>query len=150
MLFIYPWISADEFLFANNQVESIITEAFNITVSDVAKIINNSFEHLQRQSFTRIRPAPGNLMSELKIINNDFHNFEPGFLQLSHDWDDSGLLTLVQINLHKACDCNLDLANAKKLNSSQDLENKLLNSSFCIGEGLSGKFISDLFHIYGN
>ena len=116
----------------------------------MAKIINNSFEHLQSQSFTRIRPAPGNLVSELKIINNDFHNFEPGFLQLSHDWVVSGKLTLVQINLHKACDCNLDMANAKKLNSSQDLENKLLNSSFCIGEGLAGKFISYLFHIYRN
>ena len=72
-------------MFADNTVvETIITEALNITVSDMALIINNSFEHLRRQSFANIRPKTQ--MSKLQIQNNDFYSFELGFLDLDNSW----------------------------------------------------------------
>jgi len=126
---------AEKFLFADNTVvETIITEALNITVSDMALIINNSFEHLRRQSFANIRPKTQ--MSKLQIQNNDFYSFELGFLDLDNSWSSQhGVFD--KINLRLPCDCSLlQILDALDANNSQGMENKLLESSFCNGEDI--------------
>ena len=132
-------IAAGNFQFTNNQVEAVVTEAVAVSVKDEATIAHNNFEHLQQQSLRNIKPVGE--MSKLALVNNSFHNFERGFLQLDPDWGNIGQLEVGTINLQEPCDCNLihQLTAATKPHSeTAPAENKLIKSSFCIGDNISG------------
>merc|ERR1711974_534412 len=66
-------LSFRRFIFVNNQVESIISEALRLRVGELGQIRNNSFQHVQLESFARIAPAPAATPS-LEIKNNWIEN----------------------------------------------------------------------------
>ena len=134
-------LGADEVLFGNNLVESLVQEAVCINVSDVASIINNTFEHVRKQSFTAIQPKTQ--MSKLKIGNNDFHNFEPGFLELNSEWASSKRGEIFEkINLQIPCDCSLDRILDPQHSNNYETENNLLEHSYCSSNSGFSHYIS--------
>ena len=78
-------LTVNKFIFVNNDVEVLVTEALMLTVSELARIANNTFQHLQLKSFTNVSPLAKS--SVLEIRNNRIENFESGFLILNSDWD---------------------------------------------------------------
>ena len=131
-------ITARKFIFRQNYVESLITEALNVSVTEEAAITDNIFDHLQSQSLANIKPKTQ--MSKLDFLNNSFQAFERGFLEVHPDWDNSEMLALDKINLRVPCDCNLiQIASARETRTQT--ENKLIKSSFCNGDTNSGNFI---------
>ena len=133
-------ITARKFIFRQNYVEALITEALNVSVREEAEITNNIFDHLQSQSLlSNIKPKTQ--MSKLEFLNNSFQAFERGFLEVHPDWDNSEMmLALDKINLRVPCDCNLiQIASARETRTQT--ENKLIKSSFCNGDTNSGNFI---------
>lgn len=131
-------ITARKFIFRQNYVEALITEALNVSVREEAAITDNIFDHLQSQSLANIKPKTQ--MSKLDFLNNSFQAFERGFLEVHPDWDNSEMLALDKINLRVPCDCNLiQIASARETRTQT--ENKLIKSSFCNGDTNSGNFI---------
>ena len=131
-------ITARKFIFSQNHVEALITEALDVSVSEEATITDNIFEHLQSQSLRNIKPKTQ--MSKLEFLNNSFQAFERGFLEVHPDWDNSEMLALDKINLRVPCDCNL-IQIASSRETRTQTENKLIKSSFCNGDTSSGNFI---------
>ena len=131
-------ITARKFIFTQNHVEALITEALDVSVSEEATITDNIFEHLQSQSLRNIKPKTQ--MSKLEFLNNSFQAFERGFLEVHPDWDNSEMLALDKINLRVPCDCNL-IQIASSRETRTQTENKLIKSSFCNGDTNSGNFI---------
>ena len=132
-------ITTRKFIFRQNYVEALITEALNVSVSEEATITDNIFDHLQSQSLlANIKPKTQ--MSKLTFLNNSFQSYERGFLEVHPDWDNSEMLALDKINLRVPCDCNLlHIASARETRTQT--ENKLIKSSFCNGDTNSGNFI---------
>ena len=97
-------LSVRRFIFENNRVENIISEAFRLRVRELGQIKNNSFQHVQEKSFARIAPGTP-ATSSLKIKNNWIQNFESGFLILQQNWIK---LQIENIFLNKSCDCQLN------------------------------------------
>ena len=141
-----------QFNFTNNLVEDVITEALDLTVFGVVLIINNTFEHLQTQSFEGIHPAEEageqSLESAAKLvfINNRIGSYEREFLTLKQDWSDWEL-ELGDINLKVDCDCSLDHL-FDQFQTSQT-KNKWTQSLYCAGDGsaeLIANFIEENCH----
>ena len=99
-------LSVRRFIFVNNQVENIISEAFRLRVGELGQIENNTFQHVQLESFARIAPGkPAAATPSLEIKNNWIENFESGFLIIQQNWIK---LQIENIFLHKSCDCQLN------------------------------------------
>lgn len=121
-------IVVKDFIFSNNQVEAVITEAFNVEVSNEMQISNNNFEHIQDKTFQNIKPQSSN--SKLSIINNTFESYELGFKELNPNWSH---VKLERIHLNVNCDCRL----AEYLfdQNMSETENKWRQSLYCDGSG---------------
>ena len=131
-------IMVRKFIFTNNHVTAVITEALNISASEEVTMTDNIFEHLQSKSLSSIKPTTQ--ISKLEFVNNSFQSFERGFLEVHPDWDNSEMLKLDKINLRVPCDCNLIQISSPGDTQTQT-ENKLIKSSFCNGDTNSGNFI---------
>ena len=121
-------IVVKNFTFSNNQVEAVITEAFNVKVSDEMLIINNNFEHIQDKSFRGIRPQSSS--AKLSIINNSLQSYEQGFKELDSKWSN---VQLESIHLKVGCDCSLPEYLFDQIMS--ETENKWRQSLYCDGSG---------------
>lgn len=100
-------LSVRRFLFVNNRVEIIVSEALQLRVGELGQIANNSFQHVQLKSFSRLAPTPASSVPpRLEIKNNWIENFESGFLIIQQNWIK---LQLENIFLNKSCDCQFNI-----------------------------------------
>ena len=125
-------LSVRRFVFVNNQVENIKSEAFRLRVGELGMIANNSFQHVQLESFARIAPASPAPPS-LEIKNNWIENFEPGFLIIQQNWSK---LQIENVFLNKSCDCQLNLFTTDQI--------KLINNEVLIGTVVQNTYCTKL------
>ena len=130
-------LSVNRFIFVNNLVEVLVTEALQLRVSELALIVNNTFQHLQLKSFTDV--APLTKSSAMEIKSNSVENFESGFLIINQNWKN---LEIENLRLEKRCDCHLRLFSTDQLEviNNDTVIDTLVKNTFCIGENMSGKF----------
>ena len=101
-------INAETVIFKDNDVHAVVTEAININVADHADVVENYFEHLQRESFYFIQPTSN--MTRITFSNNTFENFELGFLKINSELlgnAEGPRIVFENLTLKKSCDCTL-------------------------------------------
>ena len=101
-------ISAKNVLIKGNNITAVVTEAIHIKVEKHADIIDNYFEHLQRESFYYIGPSSNN--TTIRLSHNTFKDFEDGFLKMNSVLlgDQEGpSVEFENLEMKKSCDCTL-------------------------------------------
>ena len=147
-------IETRNLILTNNTFLGIYTGAIKSNVLDSIVISNNSFQHLQRESFFFIEPVSNT--TRISISDNIFENVENGFLKInpsSLQALQDGRLSFGQLNLKKSCSCAIahDIIvpdKVSKLNHSNhededhtSLENIIQDHIICISNGNPDSFI---------
>ena len=96
-------VKSEHFAFLNNVLEKIDTDALEVEASETIRIVGNSFEHAQEKVFVDIRPTLET--TSVEFLDNTFHQFEDGFLQLSSSLSSGRLLEISRIDLLTKCHC---------------------------------------------
>ena len=115
-------VEAETFLFSNNHLSKLDTDALEITATEVIKVTGNTFEHCQERVFVDIVPEEST--TEVYFDNNTFIQFEDGFLKLPAALEENpSHLHITHTSLLKQCTCLLvhDI-----LTSSTDLQHSML------------------------